>query len=139
MTRYFPRVYLGLISTHIAIEALLGILGWEHPLAEAISWLVWPLIVASGFCAGLANWPIPKASLVALPFTFISFGHGLLPFAFGWMEIPATPAPVPQVLVFSGFLIAIGVLAVLGLLVAALSAFGARMYLRTRGIRGSAA
>jgi hypothetical protein len=137
--RYFPRVYLALIVMHLAIEVLIGFLGWEHPAAEPISWLVWPLIVAAGICAGLANWPILKASWVALPFALISFGHGLLAFAFGWMEMPVTPAPVPHSLVFSGFLIASAVLAALGLLFAALSALGARIYLRTRGVRGPAA
>jgi hypothetical protein len=139
MARLFLRVYLSLIVVQIAIEVLLRVLGWEHPVSENIAWLMWMLIVLAGFCAGLANWSIPKAALVALPFTLISFAHGLLAFAFGWPAMPSISTPVPESVILSGFLVASGFLAVVGVLSAALAAVGARMYLRARGVRESAA
>jgi len=139
MPRQILRAYLGILVAHFSTTTAIVLLGWDHPISLALTWLAWALVVAAGATAGVGKLSLSAAALLSLPFAAIGFGYGLLMFAFGWGSVSPTWSPEETSRMFQGFLVASAFFAVLGAVLAVVGALGARLFLRSRRSRDVAA
>jgi hypothetical protein len=137
MDRRFLLTYACIVGAQVIFDVLIGLLGWKHLVSTVLVWFGWALVLAVGVTAGFAKFSVTQSALLALPLTAVGFIHGLLVFRFGWGDTPDNWVASEPDRAFQGFMIASAFFTFIYMVIAAVGAVLARLYVRTRGVRGA--